>query len=204
MINTIKRSKKAPSVLLVLLLSIMTINNALADQSEELPTYCGGMLYQVGWSKVLTFQGEVSGISTGLGGKLAFYILPSFRVGAMGFSNNLRYDTSLHTPSSYISLGAGGITMEMVWNTETFRVVPGLMFGGGSFEYLNIISGEGDEKVVNYDKYSSFLFSPLLSVEVPLSNKISTVFMADWIFGNSVIAGNNYGPGLRLGVLFTH
>ena len=200
----LRRKTKLQVALLALVLTMMTISIALADKLEDSPSFCGGMLYQVGWSQISTYQGEISGLSTGLGGKLAFYIVPSFRIGAMGFSNSLRYDTSLHTPSSYITLGAGGITMEMVWNTEVFRIVPGLMLGGGSFEYLNIISGDSEEKIVNYDKYPSFLFVPSLSLEIPISNKISTVLMADWIFGNSVISGNNYGPTLRLGILFTH
>ena len=204
MYHFLKDGARRGNLVMRLVLLILTINSVIASEHEASPSFAGGMFYHLSWSHISTYRGDVSGISTGLGGKLAFYISPNFRIGATGFSSNLLYDRALHSPSSYITTGAGGITMEMVWNTGTFRIAPGIMFGGGSFEQLNIISEDGEENTVNYDQYSSFLVAPQFSVEVPMSNKISVAIMADWIYGNSVIQGNNFGPSLRMGILFTH
>jgi hypothetical protein len=189
-------------ILLTVLLSGGSFGHA--REAENHVSFCGGMFYQAGWSRLETPYGEVSGFSSGLGGKLGFYLSPGFRLGAMGFSASLRYDKDVHAPSSYTSAGAGGLTAEKIWRLGAWRIGTGIMLGGGRFEHLHILSVDSGTNTVGYDDYRSFLASPLLSAEYPLSEKITAMCMADWLFGNAVIAGRHYGPSLRLGILFTH
>jgi hypothetical protein len=190
-------------ILLVLIFSALP-GMAYPRQAISRPSFCGGMFYQVGWSRIQTPAGTVSGISRGLGGKLGFYVSPSLRLGAMGFSGSLRYDKNVHSPSSHISMSAGGLNAELVRHLRSVAFSAGIMLGGGRIEHLHIMDVGAGSNTVSYNDYSTFLIAPMLSLEYPLSEKITVTVTADWLLGTAVISGINYGPSLRLGVLFTH
>lgn len=204
--NMYRLQNKRITVLFTIVALFLTGNITISyarGQDKDI-SFCGGMFYRAGWCRIETPAGEISGFSPGLGGKLGFFLSPSFRLGAMGFSGSLRYDKGVHAPSSYISTGAGGLSAEFVRHMHAMRFAAGVMMGGGRLEHLHIIAVNEGSNTVSYEDYSTFLIAPVLSLEYPLSEKITAALMADWLFGNAVIAGKHYGPSLRLGILFTH
>ncbi len=198
------RNKRRTAVLLTLFVLCMTYGTAYAREHESSFSFCGGMFYQAGWYRINTPVRDVSGFSSGLGGKLGFYVSPSIRLGAMGFSSSLRYDRGVHAPSSYISTGAGGLTAEWVRHIRALRLVPGVMMGGGHVEQLHIIAVNEGFNTVSYEDHTIFLIAAMLSLEYPLSDKITATFMTDWLFGTATDTEKYNGPSLRLGILFTH
>lgn len=161
----------------------------------------GGMLFHIGTARAAFSGLAPEGINLGLGGRAAFTVLPWLRLGGMGFSTRFVYATSFVAMGSYAEAGLGGLTAEFLWDTGYTRLSAGFMAGGGSVTRMHVQSVMGDSLVVRYESIASFVFSPLVMAEFPLTDSLSFAVMADWIFMPS-LEGPSYGPRFHLGVLF--
>jgi len=139
----------------------------------------------------------------GLGGRLAFCLTPSVRLGGMGFNSGFTYESNSNGLGSYVNLKAGGITAEYLFTlSKHLRMSFGFLAGGGNLYHLDIISDNGSNKLVTYEKYSTFIVSPLSLFEFLFGKSYSIVLISNWIFGNKIIFGYSYGPCLHIGILF--
>jgi hypothetical protein len=160
----------------------------------------GGMFYHLGAGFVALPYGEVRGLSSGVGGRLAFTILPGFRIGGMGF--NTGFDFKSAGNGSYVNLRFGGLTAEYGRSIGSGRISLGMLLGGGVLRTLFIHEMIDGRAIVSLDKFGTMIAMPMLIGEVPLGEKISVALMGDWILGSRIAAGHSYGPRFHLGMLF--
>jgi hypothetical protein len=160
----------------------------------------GGMLYHIGAGFLSLPYGEAHGLSSGLGGRLAFTVLPGFRIGGMGF--NTGFDFKSANNGSNVNLRFGGLTAEYGQNIGSGRLSLGILLGGGLLRTLFIHEVINGRAIVSLDTYNTMVAMPMLIGELPLGEKISVALMGDWILGSRIAAGHGYGPRFHLGVLF--
>lgn len=162
----------------------------------------GGMFYHVGAGEIRMNSHKKAGLSKGLGGRIALTVAKGIRVGAMGFSTEFTYRNESEIKGSYAGLGFGGITLEAIFPIGRAWLSGGFLAGMGSVRHLHIISQEGDQKTVTYERYATWIFMPLILAEFPLNRSISLAVMADWILGTKIAQGRSFGPRLHVGLLF--
>jgi len=160
------------------------------------------MFYHVGAGRIRMDTGIASGISRGLGGRIAFSVSPRIRIGAMGFSTGFTYRSVSAGKGSYVDLSFGGITLEYGIPLKRVRISGGLLAGMGTARQLHIIGEETNLKIVTYEKYTTWIFMPMGLLEVQVSESLSLAFLADWVTGTALIAGKSYGPRIHIGLLF--
>lgn len=171
-------------------------------QTSSDKLFKGGMMLHSGQVSVVNSHHNAQGACYGLGGKLAFYLSPKFRVGGEGYSSTFRYQQK----ESYNKLGWGGVLFEYIVSTRQIQPVFGVTFGGGSSRDIYLLNGSIDDNVIDeviYKKTSTLIAAPYISVEYELSNKITTVFKVDYLF--PVSTNDAFAEGIRcyIGILFS-
>ena len=191
---------------IVLLLSIPLIFIKYAySQSENTKLFTGGMFIHMGYITNGRATANINGITTGLGGKLAFYTGHHFRIGSEGYSSTYNYEDG----KGFYKLGWGGIVTEYYYRKNNTAFSVGLTTGGGRVQDLYLTQGhttDRNEDTVIYEKQSVLLLTPSTSIEYLLSEKIRLACKVDYIFSPSdkdktVIAS---GPRIYIGVHFSH
>jgi hypothetical protein len=170
---------------------------------ENSPMFGGGMGVLLQYSSVPTDNGTLSGPAWGIGGRLHFYLGDHFRIGAMGSTWNLGYD-SPGQKGSYYDFGYGGLTLEYGWRFYSCRLSLGGTFGGGAITNLHIIAA-GSNEAINaiYDRHSTMVYSPMLTFEYSLTKQMALMVMAEYLIGNRLSSNQTFGyPALRIGFLF--
>ncbi|MBI4977906.1 MAG: hypothetical protein HZC28_10500 [Spirochaetes bacterium] len=188
--------KKIAAVMISLLISASSAPLLTA------PFLNGGMFYHAGYGDVRSPFGDISGLSAGLGGRLAFSVLPWLRAGGMGFASGFDYNGP-GLPGSYCSIGAGGATVEAFTAFGPVVCSIGMLAGGGTIRQLHIISNQSaGVSTVSYTSTGTFIAVPFCIIEMPVTPAFSIAVMADWLFGTRIISGSSYGPRVHLGILF--
>lgn len=162
----------------------------------------GGMFYHLGVGRVTLPDGEARGAGAGLGGRIAFGLTPSFRVGGMGFSTGFDYRSRVGLPQSLFSLRCGGLTAEYGIVLSALRFSAGVLVGGGSTRNLHIHEQRADTLTVTYRRDATMILMPLALAEYRVRTAMSLAVMVDWILGTAIGLGRSYGPRVNIGVLF--
>jgi len=163
----------------------------------------GGMFYHVGAGVVSAGPENITGLSTGLGGRIAFTVLQRLRIGGIGFNTGFNYRSAAGIDGSYVNLKFGGLTAEFGITFKALRISPGICIGGGALRHLNIVGIHDDgKKLVTYEKNGTVIVMPMLLFEYAATESISVAWMGDWIFGTQIVSGNSFGPRAHIGVLF--
>ena len=159
----------------------------------------GMMMIHGGYLKI----GNISGFSSGVGGKMTYNLTPFFRIGTEGHSSSSTYDDA----GSYFSLGWGGATFELMVRRGIFQFAGGVTVGGGSISHLQYISGTNSDTLpdqVLFQSYAVFLFTPTLSFEFFIKEHMAVVLKSDYLMGlpGKIADGMTTGPKLYLGIMF--
>ncbi len=204
------------------ILSIIPLNTLASDKADSsgfrFRGYTGGMMLHSGYIQSCPFQLysyssatpvtiQIKGGATGIGGHVKFaFGTPTdmIRIGAEGHSSNVSYRPS----PSYSHTGWGGVLIDYLHRSKG-RVHPfaGLLIGGGGVKNHIITEGSTEdfltERQAAMHKYAFMAVAPFAGIEVSLTQKLSLVIKADWLF-NTTRHQSDFSSGLRLyvGILF--
>ncbi|NLG17076.1 MAG: hypothetical protein GX556_07080 [Fibrobacter sp.] len=200
-----RNSRHNPLLLTFILftLSIMFSHtvNAGPDTSKQILN--GGMFYHLGPAQISSDHGNIDGLTMGLGGRIAFNLGRSLRVGGMGFGSGFSYKSASGADGSFVRLKGGGITAEYVLSfSDQLRLSLGVLAGMGSLHHLHVISDNGDTMFVTNDKYGTAIGSPILLFEYLFGRSYALCFMGNWLMGNKIASGKSFGPCFHIGILF--
>jgi len=174
-----------------------------ANAEKNAPFFSGGMALQSGYISLNTPGGATEGFCRGLGGRLHFYLGNYFRAGTAGAGVSLAYQSPGAAGSTF-SLGYGGITLEVSIPRNKWRFSVGVFSGGGSLTHLHIVSRQEefiDQAILK--EYTTFIASPLITVEYRFRESLSFMGMGDYFLGPRFHNRKSLGgPKLHLGVLF--
>lgn len=182
------------------------------DRKWGFKGYSGGMFLQMGYVKspefnVYNFAGDaipvrVEGMSTGIGGKLGFFINQYMRVGIEGYATTTRYG-EFH--SSY-KVGWGGALVEFVYPTKHVMPFVGITLGGGSVSHMILLEKNNDDfdaDQIVYKEQGIFVINPAIGIEYFVSRRISLIFKVDYmISGSKQRLDFATGPRAYIGVHF--
>ncbi|MFH2096092.1 MAG: hypothetical protein ABIJ16_10340, partial [Bacteroidota bacterium] len=160
------------------LLFFVSVFTCLASTPDSAGTrYAGGMLYHSGYWDFPYKSNHMSGLISGLGGRIHFNLTPHHSIGGMGGNSNLKYD-DFH---SFYKLGYGGIVYEYKITQGRFRFSAGIIAGGCKSKNYHFMPGvEPDRLNGIYSESSGVFGSPLLSAEVFLNRRFSLVLLTDY------------------------
>lgn len=163
----------------------------------------GGMAVQAGYVKIDNEFGTINGVMRGLGGRLHFYLGKHLRAGGAGAAVSLAYDKP-GVSGSYVRVGYGGLTAEATGQRGRWRYSAGLLVGGASFENMHIVERTDRGRFDGYlDDRATFMISPLFTLERSMTDAISLMVMADYLWGPELGVRRHFGgPKVHLGVLF--
>jgi hypothetical protein len=174
-------------------------------QNVKHPLFTGGMFLHVGYLSNDRSEAKIDGITKGLGGKLVFYTGKHIRIGTEGYSSTFNYPSE----KGFYKLGWGGAVVEFYKEIGSWAFVGGATAGRGGTKDLylkdaNIYDREPDDAI--YEKQSFWVFTPSISSEYLLSEKIRLVIKADYILapGVGIEKMTASGPKLYVGILFSH
>ncbi|HUI92440.1 MAG TPA: hypothetical protein VLX68_09365 [Chitinivibrionales bacterium] len=147
--------------------------------------------------------GHMRGMAWGLGGLLQFNLTSHFRIGCIGSTYSLDYQ-SPGLSGSYLDMGYGGLTFEFCLPTAFGRFSLGAMAGGGGITNLHVLSRTPDDTVsAHYESHAAMLASPILTYEFWLTKAISFLGRLEYLVamheGKVSTLG---GPGFRIGIMF--
>ena len=204
------------------ILSIIPLNTLASDKADSsgfrFRGYTGGMMLHSGYIQSCPFQLysyssappvtiQIKGGATGIGGHVKFaFGTPTdmIRIGAEGHSSNVSYRPS----PSYSHTGWGGVLIDYLHRSKG-RVHPfaGLLIGGGGVKNHIITEGSTEdfltERQAAMHKYAFMAVAPFAGIEVSLTQKLSLVFKADWLF-NTTRHQSDFSSGLRRTLAKTH
>lgn len=163
----------------------------------------GGMAVQAGYVKLENKFGTPAGVMRGLGGRLHFYLGRHWRAGGAGAAVSLAYDNP-GLDDSYVRLGYGGITAEVTAQRGRWRYSAGLLAGGASFDNMHVVARTDGGRFDGYlDHRATLIVSPLVTLERSMTDAISLMVMADYLWGPKLgVRRHLGGPKLHFGVLF--
>ena len=198
--------KKSKIFLIVFYVVISAgLSNRLIAQESEHPLFTGGMFLHFGYLSNERPEANIDGITKGLGGKLVFYTGKHIRIGTEGYASTFNYPSD----KGFYKLGWGGAVVEFYKVYNRLAFVGGATVGRGGIKDLylkdaNIYDREPDDAI--YEKQSFWVFTPSISSEYLLSEKIRLVVKADYILapGSGVEKMTASGPKLYVGILFSH
>lgn len=201
-----KRGKNPP-VAAILCLSapvfVLLFSAGSLFAKDDSPRFGGGMGCLFQYASVQTGYGSLRGLGWGIGGRLHFYLGNHVRIGAMGSTWNLGYD-SPGLKGSYYDLGYGGLTAEYGWRFLASRISFGALLGGGGITSLHVVSEDADHNITGlYKSYGTAIYSPMVTFEQSLTKQMALMLVAELLVGNRLGNSQILGyPGLRLGFLF--
>lgn len=201
------------SLLLVVMLLFLSTNQAIGsitdkkseskvgddvviadDKKWGFKGYSGGMFYHLGYVRsnefmVYNLAGEaiptrIEGMTSGIGGKLGFFLNKYVRAGIEGYSTTTRYG---EFRNSY-KVGWGGLVMEFVYPTK--RVMPfiGLTLGGGKMKNMILLAKDNNDyhaDEIIYKEDGLFIINPAIGIEYFVSKRISLIFKVDYMISGS-------------------
>lgn len=161
----------------------------------------GGMLYHIGHLSLSTPSGTVQGFATGLGGRLAFPVLPRLRLGGYGFSS----EANPKPHGTHLRVSAGGVIAESPIPIGRLHLSPGLFLGIGNGRSLRILGTNPDGTVTaSLHRFAPMAFAaPYILAELPLRGRLRLAIMADGLFAYPTSESPSLGPRLHLGGLFS-
>ena len=181
-----------------LLISIITVS-----QNTDKSIYSGGMLvFQPGYILTENSHQEIRDVNFGIGGILRFYFYEYFTSGIYGGTHKTSYN-STNSENSYINLGYGGPFLGFSHKTGKLRYTASAFIGFGKIRNLHIESQNNNVLSDAYlYKYSTIVFSPILSLDYALSQRISLTLQAVCLSAKINDNRSLYNPTLQVGVLF--
>lgn len=203
--SVITRGSRHSLLLTFILFTLSTMFSHTVNAGPGTPKqiFNGGMLYHLGPAKISSDHGNMDGLTMGLGGRIAFNLGPSLRVGGMGFGSGFSYESVSGADGSFVRLKGGGMTAEYVLSfMDQLRLSLGVLAGMGSLHHLHVISDNGDTKLVADDKYRTAIGSPILLVEYLFGKSLALCLMGNWLLGNKIASGKSFGPCFHIGILF--
>lgn len=185
-----------------LLLFVLLISVSIFSQENKKNLYSGGMLfYQPGFTTSNTNYLTLKDNSNSIGGILRFYIADYLTAGIYGGSQRTKYKTT-GSENSHLSLGYGGPFVGLSHKSGKFRYTLSGFAGMGSVKNLHIES-QSDNILTQafFSKSSAFVYSPILSVDYALTQKISLTIQGIYLVAN-YDKKKLYNPTLQFGILF--
>jgi hypothetical protein len=187
----------------IVLIAVSVCYAGSISGAPEHRLFGGGMALQAGYVRIGNEFGSPQGVVKGLGGRLHFYLGNHWRVGGGGAAVSFGYKAP-GLDGSYVRLGYGGITAEATGQRGRWRYSAGVLAGGGAFDNLHLISetGGGRYEAV-LDHRATMIVSPLLTLERSMTDAISLMIAADFLWGPHL--GDRHhlgGPKVHFGVLF--
>jgi len=181
---------------------------APSDESEsseinygEVPLFSGGMLFHFVPFRVTLNNTSIHDLGMGVGGRLHFYLFDYLRIGGMGGLTKMRYGI-FH---SKFEAGHGGLTIDGCYRWNRVEVALGVLIGGMGITVYHFARLVGEETYeVQYIKERFFIITPMLSVDVKLTQRIKVTastqfhfgYFSDFFFRNTM---QTY-----VGILFNH
>ncbi len=92
-----------------------------SQEHKEKKLFTGGMYPNIGYISNDRDFAHVDGITTGISGKLAFYITNYFRFGTEGYATTYNYPDE----KGFYKLGWGGAVMEYYFEVNSFGIAAG-------------------------------------------------------------------------------
>lgn len=183
--------------------SILMLLVTVASAQRKREIFRGGMLLHTGFVQNNLDHPSISGMVTGIGGKMVFRFGDHLRVGNEGYVSSFNYKEN----DGRYQLGWGGLLTEYQFTDNKITPVVGLTIGGGKVHDLYMDAGNFTDN--EYDKgiykvYSVFVLAPQLSVEYMVSSHIKLLMKVDYL----LFPGLDYpdyiakGPRFYFGVLF--
>ncbi len=198
-------------------ISLLTAQQSLpqveaSDKNWGFKGYAGGMFYHVGYVKSKPFaifdaqnqqyQHHVEGFTSGIGGKMGFFIHKNLKIGIEGYSSSASYGPN----KSKFKMGWGGIAIDYLYRWENWMPFVGCHFGGGGSTHTIFLEEQNQNTLaqqVIYFKEPHFIISPSIGVEYLVSKKISFLFKVDYQFSVAPKGiGYASGPRFYLGIHF--
>jgi hypothetical protein len=173
------------------------------SQEETKSLYSGGMLIlQPGMTITGNDHQDIRHLSTAIGGILRLYFYDYWTAGLYGGSQKTNYPTA-GSQNSYLNLGYGGAFFGYSQQIHKFRFTASLFAGMGAISNLHV-SNQMDNQLTDADLYkvSTFLYSPILSVDYALSRRIYLTGQVVCLTGK-YNASPFYNPVFQLGLLFS-
>lgn len=164
--------------------------------------YSGGMLiFQSGYLITENDHQSINRLNFGIGGILRFYFCKNFTAGIYGGSQRTNYKTK-NSSNSFITTGYGGVFLGYSVKRNNYRYTVAAFTGKGTIKNLHI---ENEENHIltdaTFHKKHATLFSPILSIDYPLTERLVFTFQAVCLitkFNNRSL----YNPIFQLGLLF--
>jgi len=186
-----------------LLLTILFFSLQGYGQKPTHPLFIGGMFVHAGYISNLRVDQSISGSVSGIGGKLAFFMGPNFRLGTEGYASTYNYSDA----TGFYKLGWGGLLAEYMLGNGKIAPVFGLTVGGGRIRDLYILEGEDGDRLPDnaiYQVYTVALIAPHISVEYALKENIRLTAKVDYLTSitRDAVAHFAEGPRFYLGFLF--
>lgn len=186
-----------------LLLTILFFSLQGYGQKTSQPLFIGGMFVHGGYISNLRIDQSVSGPVSGIGGKLAFFISPYFRIGTEGYASTYNYSDA----TGFYKLGWGGLLAEYMLGNGKAIPVLGLTIGGGKIKDLYILEGKDGDRLPDnaiYQVYTVAIVAPYVSIEYALKENIRLTAKVDYVTSitRDAVAHFAEGPRFYLGVLF--
>jgi hypothetical protein len=159
------------------------------------------MFFQTGYARLSEKVGDIEGFMPGLGGRLHFYIGNYVRLGGAGASTKLTYEDPGAGKSSF-RLSYGGATVEGSIPVWRFRFSEGVFAGQGNIDHLHILQKNDILVLSELRQYSTFVISPLSTIEFSIVRSIAVMVAADFPFGTFAQRTSLGGPRFHVGVIF--
>jgi hypothetical protein len=173
------------------------------SQEDKKNLYSGGMLIlQPGMTIAINEHQDIRRMSTAVGGILRFYFCDYLTAGLYGGSQKTNYPTA-GSKNSYFNLGYGGAFFGYSQQFNKFRYTASLYAGMGAISNLHV-SSQAENNLTDADLYkvSTFLYSPILSVDYALTRRIYATCQVVCLTGK-YNASQFYNPVFQLGLLFS-
>jgi hypothetical protein len=185
------------------LLAFFLLISLIMNAQEHRELFRGGMFLHTGFVQNQLEFPAVSGMVTGIGGKITFRTGEHIRLGTEGYVSNYGYGEN----EGQYKLGWGGLLAEYQMNENRITPVLGITLGGGKIHDLYVTAGEYHDNLTDeaiYKVYASFVVTPHFSLEMSLSDHINLVGKVDYVFYPGIKYSSYVakGPRVYFGVLF--
>ncbi len=172
--------------------------------------FSGGMMLHAGYAdcgsiNVGGVSQRMAGLPVGIGGALKVRFGDHLRVGTEGYTSSLGYGDY----GSSLSIGWGGLLVDMVWQMGRFAPYAGVTIGGGAVENLTLTSDPKMDTLpelnTSYRKYGVGVVVPFAGVEYGLTERMSLTFKADYMLPLGT-SESDFPSGVRcyVGFMFNH
>lgn len=188
-------------IIVCMLCIVLQATNSSA-QTQQSNVYSGGMLIvQPGKLYAHNDFQTIESFNNGIGGIMRFYVLKYATIGIYGGSQRTHY-TSKGSKDSFFNVSYGGIFVGCSYAHSQFRYTVSMYGGYGGIKNLHIESQLNTQlQVAHYYTQSSFIASPIASIDYSLTPRLSATLQAVCLTG-IYNAQRFYNPILQLGMLF--